>query len=187
MLPLVVDLSGRRVVVIGAGAVGTRKVRQLIDAGAKVAVISSAIAEDLPDAIESLQVRHYQPGDLEDAFLVVSATGDVSTNDQIVAEAAERHLWINVVDDPLRSNFYFTAVYRDGDVIVSVSTSGSSPALAQWLRDHLRTVLPSGLNRVAESLRSERLALQAAGNSTEGRPWRERIERLIAELTTSSN
>ena len=88
---------------------------------------------------------------------------------------------MNVVDDPSRCSFYFTSVYRDGDLMVSVSSSGASPSLAQWVRRRIETALPAGLGRVAQRLREERRALHAAGEST-GRDWNGRVEELVAEL-----
>lgn len=178
MFPLVVDLRGRTVVVIGAGEVGVRKAAQLLAAGAEVRLVSEAVLAAVPEGVE-LEVRPYVYGDLDDVYLAVAATGDGAVNDRIVAEAGERHVLLNVVDDVARSNFYFTAVHRDGDVTVSVSTAGASPALAQWVRDRVTAVLPSHLGEVARQLRRERDAIHRGGESTEHRPWAVRVQELI--------
>jgi siroheme synthase-like protein len=185
MFPLVVDLEGRRVVVVGAGKVGAHKSAELVAAGARVTVISVAILAALPDGIEEVVVRPYRRGDLSAAFLAVAATGDADVNDAIVEEARELNTLLNVVDDIERSNFYFTAVHRDGDVLVSVSTEGSSPALAQWVRNAVAGALPRNLGAVAKRLRAERAALHARGESSENRPWAARVEALIDELGAS--
>jgi len=180
MFPLALDLRARRVLVIGAGRVGAQKVAQLRDGGARVSVITSAVTGDLGD-VESLSVRPYQRGDLAGAFLVVSATGDPAVNDRVVEEANERNVLLNVVDDVERSNFFFTAVHRDGDVVVSVSTEGASPALAQWVRNTAVAALPSNLESVARRLRAERDAVHARGASTEDIVWMPRVQELIDE------
>ncbi len=181
MLPLALDLSGRDVLVVGMGRIGAHKTRQLLEAGARVHVITEALLVSVPDGVASTRLRPYQRGDLEGYFLVVSATANPTANDEIVAEAAERRVWLNVVDDPSRCGFYFTAVHRDGDVMVSVSSSGASPSLAQWVRRRVQELLPSGLGGVARTLRDERAALHAAGESTE-RDWSERVEQLTRDL-----
>jgi uroporphyrin-III C-methyltransferase/precorrin-2 dehydrogenase/sirohydrochlorin ferrochelatase len=181
MLPLALDLSQRDVLVIGMGRVGAHKARQMLDAGARVHVISDVLQVALPEGVASVRVRPFQPGDLAGYFLVVSATANANVNDQIVAEAEERHILLNVVDDPPRCSFYFTSVHRDGDVIVSVSSSGASPSLAQWVRRRVQALLPSGLGVVAQTLREERAALRAVGESTE-RDWSQRVEELTREL-----
>ncbi len=94
-------------------------------------------------------------------------------------------MWLNVVDDPARSDFYFTAVHRDGDVVVSVSTEGASPALAQELRSMIDERLPDNLGDVARQLRRERAELHAGGSSTEGFDWRPRIRELLGDSEPS--
>ena len=181
MFPLVVDLRHRRVLVIGAGRVGAQKINQLLNAGATVSVITDEVSAPLAPEIASLVVRPYQRGDLAGAFLVVSATGDSQVNDLIVAEANELNILLNVVDDTARSNFFFTAVHRDGDVVVSVSTQGASPALAQWVRNVVAVTLPKNLASVARRLRAERDALHGNEKSTENLEWMRRVQELIDE------
>jgi siroheme synthase-like protein len=179
MFPLIVDLRNRRVVVIGAGRVSAQKVSQLLAAGARITVITEEVLVPVSSEIESLVLRPYEYGDLDGAFLAVSATGNKEVDDRIVTEAGERNILLNVVDDAARSNFFFTAVHRDGDVVVSVSTEGASPALAQWVRDVVATVLPKNLAVVAQRLRAERHALHSSGQSTENLAWMARVEELI--------
>ncbi len=120
-------------------------------------------------------------GDLDGFVLVIVAVGDNVVNAAVVAEAQQRGIWINVVDNPSLCDFYFTAVHRDGDVVISVSSSGSAPALAQAIRDRIRLLLPHHLGEVAGTLRRERDLLHAEGESTEDFSWRERIEELLTE------
>jgi precorrin-2 dehydrogenase / sirohydrochlorin ferrochelatase len=182
MFPVVIDLRTKRVVVIGAGKIGVHKMRQLIEAGAYVVAISDEVLAPLPEGLGEFHQRRYQYGDLEGAFMVVTATGDPEVNDGIVAEANENNILLNSVDDLARCNFYFTAVHRDGDLLVSVSTEGASPALAQWVRNKIVSSLPRNLARVAATLKRERQALHAEGTSTENLPWMDRVDELINEI-----
>jgi len=179
MLHLAANLEGQPVLVIGAGAVGAHKAGQLLDAGALVAVITAEVVAPLPLGLVSVEVRPYRTGDVAGHLLVVSATGDGATNDQIVAEAAVAKTWLNVVDDPGRSNFFFAATHRSGEVVVSVSTEGGSPALAQVLRNRIADSLPEDLAEIVAVLRVEREALHASGVSTEGFDWTSRITELL--------
>ncbi len=162
-LPLAFKLDGAPVLVIGAGEVGVRKTEQLLEAGAVVTVISDVISPNLPSRVAHVKCRRYQRGDLRGFSLVVSATGDARVNDTITEEAREQGVWINVVDDPGRSTFFFTALHRDGEVTVSVSTNGAAPALAQYVRDLVAAALPQGLALVADDLRRERRRLHDDG------------------------
>ena len=181
MLPLMVDLRGRRVVVLGAGKIGARKAAQVAAEGAQVVVISPEVLAELPDGVELVQ-RAYRRGDLEGAVLVISATGDGAVNDEVLVEANERGIFANIADDRSRANAFLTAVHRDGELVVSVSSQGTSPALAQWVRDQAARCMPSGLGEVAAVLEAERLAIQEAGGSTEDYDWRERVTELVTEL-----
>lgn len=181
MLPLAFNLRGAKVLVIGAGVVGARKAAQLCEAGARVHVTSTEVRASLPDGLARLEVRAYQRGDLASFALVVSATGRDEVNDEIVDEARERNIWLNVVDDPERSSFYFMALHREGDVSVAVTTSGASPALARELRTRIAATLPANLAHVADALRHERALLHQRGVSTEGVDWRARLVGALGE------
>ena len=185
MLPLALKLTDKDVLVIGAGRIGVGKAALLVDAGARVTVIARDVLAELPRGLTSVLRRDYRDGDLAGYALVVSATGDAVVNDLVVAEARRHNIWLNVVDDPTRSDFYFTAVHRAGDVTVSVSTEGASPALAQALRSMIAEALPDNLAKVAEQLRLERAAFHADGSSTEGVDWRARILELLGEAQLS--
>ena len=185
MLPLAVHLNGKDVLVIGAGRIGTGKAALLVGAGARVTMIARERLADLPTGLTSFVERDYHDGDLRGFALAVSATGDANVNDRIVEEARRTNVWLNVVDDPGRSDFYFTAVHRDGDVTVSVSTEGASPALAQELRSMIAQRLPEKLGEIAAQLRQERSDFHDKGLSTEGIDWRTRIRELLGVSQTS--
>ena len=179
MLHLAANLEDKPVLVVGAGAVGAHKAGLLVEAGGIVTVIAAEVLAPLPRGLASLEVRPYRTGDLRGFALVVSATGDEATNDRIVAEATAERTWLNVVDDPARSTFFFTATHRSGDVVVSVSTEGASPALAQVLRTRIAAALPANLADVASRLRAERQAMHRGRQSTERVDWTPRILELL--------
>jgi siroheme synthase-like protein len=183
MLPLAIKLSGKPVLVVGAGRIGTGKAALLVDAGARVTMIAREQLAPLPADLAAYEARDYRHGDLKGYALVVVATGDPDVNDRIVDEAREEGIWLNVVDDPARSDFYFTAVHRDGEVLVSVSTEGASPALAQVIRTLIRERLPGHLGAVARQLRADRAELHARGRTTENVDWRTRIHELLDDTS----
>lgn len=180
MLPLAFRFDALPVLVVGAGAVGARKAAQLVDAGADVTMIAEEFLVPAPSGVVHLERRRYRRGDLRGFWLAVSATGDPAVNDEIVLEAQEELVWLNVVDDPTRCSFYFMALHRQGEVTVAVTTEGASPALAQELRDLAAERLPANLAEVAATLRRERAAVHERGESTEGRDWRGHARELLA-------
>ena len=123
MLPLAVQLTDRAVLVVGAGRIGAGKAAQLVAVGARVSVVAEEIREPLPVGVAHVSERRFRPGDVTGFRLVVSATGDPDVNDDIVAAAESEGVWLNVVDDPARSSFYFMALHRDGDASRRASPS----------------------------------------------------------------
>ena len=139
--PAFLDLRGRDCVVIGAGEVAERKGRQLIDCGATVVFVSPEATEGVREMAQANEAhwrpRPYEAGDLAGAFLAIAATDNEVVNQQVREEAQVTRVLLNVVDDPARCDFIAPAVVERGPVIVAVSTSGTSPALARKLREGL--------------------------------------------------
>jgi precorrin-2 dehydrogenase/sirohydrochlorin ferrochelatase len=140
-LPIFIDVSGRRCVVIGGGEIAERKTRSLIEAGAAVTVVSPALTAGLAalanrDTIQYL-ARTYQAGDLEGAFLAFAATGEIATESAVAAEASARGVLINVADVPDLCSFIAPAVIQRGGLQIAISTGGASPAFARKIREEL--------------------------------------------------
>src|SRR3989454_2220775 len=139
--PAFLDLRGRQAVVVGGGAVAEQKVNGLLEAGARVTVVSPAVSRRLAQlAIAgsiALARRPYRSGDLAGAFLAIAATDDRAVNGAVWAEAEARGVLLNAVDDPPHCSFIAPAIHRQGDVAIAVSTAGKSPALAVRLRERI--------------------------------------------------
>lgn len=132
--PVMLNLKGRRVVFVGGGRETEIKVRALVEAGARVLLISPF--EHPVSGLEWLR-RSYVEGDLEGAWLAFAHTPDADTHRAVFAEAERRGIWCNAVDDPPHCSFTMPAVHRQGELVVSVSTGGRAPALAARLRERL--------------------------------------------------
>ena len=139
--PVMLEVRGRRCVVIGGGSVGEGKARGLLSAGAKVTVVDPDPTPALEDLEElgavTLVRRPYRPGDLKGAFVAVAATEDPSINARVFEEAEAERVLLNAVDDSQHCHFAVPSVIRRGDFLLSVSTGGKAPALAKNLRRKL--------------------------------------------------
>jgi siroheme synthase-like protein len=135
--PVMLDLRGKRCVVIGGGWGTAERVRALAESGATVTLICSEAVEGL----EGIGVRHlrreYQTGDLEGVFLAIACPADKSRNAEVWDEAEKRNIPLNAVDDAPHCTFIFPAVHRHGHLVVAVSSGGKSPALASRIRDRI--------------------------------------------------
>lgn len=141
--PIYLDLSGRKVVVIGAGAVAWRKVQKLLEYGAQVTVISPqahpAIAQRAQEGQVAWVRRAYQPGDLADATICFCACGDPRVDRRVCEDAHTNGCLVNVVDVPQLCDFTVPAVVRRGLLTIAVSTAGASCAQASAIRRDLES------------------------------------------------
>jgi precorrin-2 dehydrogenase/sirohydrochlorin ferrochelatase len=139
--PVHLDIKNRNCLVVGGGAVGTRKVNTLLACGARVTVVSPDPAQQLKkmaaEGSITLKERAYRTVDLEDMFLVIGATDDEMLNRQISEEAEQIGILCNIADRPEACNFILPSVVQRGDLVITISTSGQSPALAKRLRRKL--------------------------------------------------
>jgi precorrin-2 dehydrogenase/sirohydrochlorin ferrochelatase len=140
--PVALNVSGRRVVVIGAGAVRDGRVDSLLAAGADdVAVFTDGPMDalDVPagDTRVRLAGRRWRPDDLDGAFLCLASSADPDERSRIARAARERHVLVNVTDDVANCDYAVPAVVRRGDLAIAISTGGRAPALARRLRELL--------------------------------------------------
>ena len=174
--PIVLDLTGVHVVVVGGGTVALRKIEGLLNAHADVTVVASTAVAGIADLPVRLVPRAYEPNDLTTARLVITATNDPAVNAKVAADAAGLGIWVNSADDPANCTFILPAVARAGPITVAVSTGGASPALASHLRSEIQGWLDEvGAADAADALAAQRSEMKAQGVSTESIDWSDRV------------
>jgi precorrin-2 dehydrogenase/sirohydrochlorin ferrochelatase len=174
--PLLLELEGRQVVVVGGGVVGERKVEGLLAVGAVVTLVSPDLTPALAALAEAgritLVARPYRAGDLEGAALVFTALGDPRATAAVADEARRRGIWLNAADDPAQCTFILPAVVRRGALTVAVASGGATPALTRALREHLEGTLGPEWAQLAELAAEARRDLRASGGAADGPTWR---------------
>lgn len=142
--PIVLRVAERACLVIGGGHVAQQKAQSLLRAGAQVTVVSPQVTATLAALAAAQRITHrarqYVRGDLQGVFLAYAATNDPQLHEHIACEARERGVLLNVVDCPRLCDFIMPAVLQRGDLLIAVSTSGTSPALAKRIRQDLEGV-----------------------------------------------
>ena len=187
MLPIILDLTGRKALVVGGGRIAYRKAKALADEGAQVTVISPNFVDDFSTMpIATLVQRTFEAGDTEGFQLVITATGNHAVDQLIYDEGNARGTWVNSAHDPDRCSFYLAATHRDGNVIVAVSTEGKSPALASHLRNTIADQLPKNLADIAIELDRQRSEIKDQGVSTESINWSRRIREVLSPSSTKT-
>ncbi len=178
--PVFVNIHDRKCLVVGGGNVALRKVQSLLEHGANVEVVSPTLCPELSQmagegTIQALQ-RGYRAEDLEHALLAIAATDDAKTNESVAAEARQRGALVNVVDDPQHSDFIVPSYFSRGDVIVAVSTSGTSPALARKIRTRLEKDFGTEYAQLALLAKEVRSEMRRQGVSINSDAWQEVLD-----------
>ena len=169
LFPMFVKLEGRRVVVIGGGEIATSKIDGLLQAGAKVRIVSPALNSTLASLARENKLewseKEFEPRDLEDAFLAIAATSLPVVNQSVYRVAEAFGVLCNAVDDMANCHFYYGSVVQRGDLQIAISTNGKSPALAQRLRKELEAQFGSEYESWLEWLGAAREVLRSSGAS----------------------
>ena len=155
LVPLFVKLAGRRVLVVGGGAMAAVRVRQLVEAEARVAVVAPEVRDDVAALAAEVHRRPFRDGDLDGAWFVVAAATP-AVNREVASAAEARRVLLNAVDDPDSATAYTAAVVRRGDATVAISTGGRAPALAGLLREALDALLPRDVASWVDTAEAER-------------------------------
>ena len=175
--PVNLVVADRECLVVGGGRVALRKVEGLLACGARVTVVAPAVDAELRRLPGVTVVeRAWGPDDLDGMRLVIAATDDPGVNAAVYAEGERRGVWVNGADDPAHCSFTLPSVVRRGDLQVTVSTGGRSPALATWLRRRLEGEIGPEYAVLLDLLATERDELKAAGRSTEGLDWQSALD-----------
>lgn len=141
--PLFLDLTGRRVVVVGGGDVALRRTADLLAAGAEVTVVATAVEAEFTDLDLTIELRDFEPADLDGAWLALACTDDGVVNSVVAVAAESRGIWCIRADDAERSRAWRPATTQVDDVTVAVS-AGGDPAQAVALRNTIEAQLRSG-------------------------------------------
>ena len=193
LYPVNLNIADKLCLVVGGGAVALRKTKSLLVCGAKIRVISPEVHAELNTLAEKNQIewfaRGFAEGDLKGAFLVFAATDNPDIQLLIIKEAEKYAVLLNSADDPRQSQFHVPAHFRRGRMLVTVSTGGSSPALAQKIRQKLELEFIPEYAVVVEllSLIRERIIGQETDSEVNGALFRRLMQQGIVELVLDAN
>ena len=172
LYPVFINLVGAKVLVVGTGAVGLRKLTALVNAGAGDILVLD-IAPPVPELTSfivlpnvSFMQRGVEVADIEGRILVFAATGDAVENARIAALCATRGVLCNVVTDPELGTFHVPAIARKGGITAAFSTGGQSPALARCVREEAETWLDERFGVLAVFMGRLRPLILGLGNDS---------------------
>lgn len=177
-------LEGHPAIVVGGGRVAERKVRALLDCGAVVTVVSPEVTPALAEMAAAKRIRWerrpYRTGDLEGMRIAYVTAGLRELNEVVRQDAVACGTLLNVADEPDLCDFFTSAVVRQGELTIAVSTNGASPFLARRIRERLGEEFGPEYAEALVELRRLREEAKAAGRPL--REERERFEAIVRRL-----
>ena len=184
--PVFLDIAGKPVIVIGGGKIAHQKMENLLKAGAVVTVVSPELNEEMADLLAAGRFRHiereYEPGDLEGYAIAFVATDDRSANATVTREGRQRRVWVNAVDDPPNCDFIMPGIVQRGDLVISISTSGTSPAMARKMREELEAFLTEGHALMLELATEVRAELRERDVLIDAEIWNSALDNDLKQL-----
>lgn len=194
--PVNLELAGRRCLIVGGGNVAVRKLDGLLAAGAVVTVVAPSIDPRIElraaAAIDSLRPVHlvrrrYWKHDLDGVRLVITCTDDAAVNRQVYVDAEAANVWSNSADDPANCAFTLPSVARQGDLQLTASTRGRSPALSMWLRRRFEVEFDARWSELLDLLAEFRVEVRAVHGTSEVSGWLEALDGGVASLVLSGD
>ena len=180
--PFMIELNNERCLIAGGGTVAYRKVCSMLEFGAVVTVVSPEFCPELLKLAERLCVsdkyssghltlvkRCVQPQDIDGAFVVIMATDDEKVNHDMAELCRKQRILVNVVDVKSDCGFYFPAIIKDKEVVISVSTGGQSPVLAGTIKRNIESHLGRSYGDIAERMGELREQVKAQVDDEEER------------------
>jgi uroporphyrin-III C-methyltransferase/precorrin-2 dehydrogenase/sirohydrochlorin ferrochelatase len=165
-LPVFLNLRDQLALVVGGGAVATRKVELLLKAHARVRVVAPRLHAELSLYRDAGRIEHlaceFEPRQFDGAIFAIAATDRSEVNRAVAAAGAARGIFVNVVDDAVASSAVMPAIVDRSPLLVAIGSSGQSPTLARRVRAQLEALLPERLGDLARLAGGARERVQRA-------------------------
>lgn len=143
--PVFINLSEKKVIVVGAGTIAKRRIRTLLEFTNHLYVVAPEINNELLNLEKDGQItilrKHYEETDIYDADLVIAATSNAQTNNDIYAICKTRNIFVNVCSDKTKCDFYFPGIARKDNIIVGVTASGTNHKKVKEVVERIRKIL----------------------------------------------
>ena len=157
--PLCINLEDKRFLIVGYGRIAKRKLKAISEFTSNIKIITKdPTEEELGKGIEIVN-KCFDEKDLEGVDFVITATGNREQDEAVVASCKAKGIPVNAADDREECDFFLPGIIKRGDLVVSVSTSGKSPAYSRHLREQIEDVIPDNIEKVLDILGELRKSL----------------------------
>lgn len=184
--PFYIDIENKNCVVVGGGIVALRKIEKLLPFNPIITVIAPKICDEI-NKIPEIKIRNkkFKDEDIDNAFMVISATDDKLLNAHIFELCTTKGILINTVDDKEKCGFIFPALVKKNNITVGISTSGKSPLYARFLREKIENSFDDSCDEIVDILSKYRLLIKQEINSEESRKIA--FERILKICISNAN
>lgn len=178
-LPVILDFRNKKTLVVGGGAIACEKLSRLVDCTDDITIVATECSPKMEEYIEqyglSAHRRAFEDSDLDGMDIVIAAVDSLELQSDIFAKANERKILCNAVDLPSYCHFIFPSIIRRDDLVIAISTSGASPAVAKHLKRFLNNLIPKDIGTFLTMMREKRSSLP------KGKERMQMLDKLAAE------
>ncbi len=158
--PMFVDLKNKPCLIVGGGTVAYRKVKVMLDFGARVTVVAKEICRELSDPerdsmkldLVELKEKQFEEKDCQGMALVIAATDDEDLNHEIAQYCKSKGIPVNAVDQKEDCTFIFPSYIKEQNLVAAFSSGGNSPVLTQYLKGKEQEILTPFLGELNEAM-----------------------------------
>ena len=191
-LPVFLDLTSKKCVIIGGGEVAHRKAKLLLKTEALVHIVAAEFSKrvrDLNSDACTLVTEEFNKRHLTDAVLVIAATDSASVNREVATAANSLNIPVNVVDEPALCSCIMPALIDKSPVVIAISTGGNSPVLTRRLKELIEIILPNNIGALSKLMGSWRVKVKNKLDSFDMRLkfWEEVMESDVPDLVFKNN
>jgi len=187
--PLMLDLRGKKCLVVGGGIAATKRIRTLREAGAAVKVVAPEVSREVremaTDGGISWEARDFRPEDLEGHFLALAMSDSPEVNTEVEEACRSRGMLVCSNSSRSTGDVIFPSVIRKGEITIAISTGGKSPALSRMLREELEGVLDERISLLCQVFGEARRELKKRGIRAGYEQWMCALDDGLLELIES--
>ena len=156
--PFYINIDDKRFLIVGGGRIAGEKLSRLKQFTGNITIVAEEFSFDTAGI--DIRKKPFAAADLDGFDYCIAATDDCKLNRSIGSLCRERGILVNTVDDESYCDFIFPSIIKEGDLTVSVSTNGSSPAMAALLKKRIREILPDNIDQVAREMKAARSVIR---------------------------
>lgn len=151
--PFYIDIKNKKCIIVGGGSVALRKLEKLIPFSPEITVIAPEVRNEILDFSKiKIVKRKFQDKDIENAFLVISASDNVELNAHIFELCSEKKILVNTVDDLQKCGFVFPSIVKKNNLTIGITTSGKSPLYARYIGEKIEDLVDAESSEIIEIL-----------------------------------